>query len=94
MIPDENRVLTSKPAARNTPSIGRLSGSTSAVNRLSPTSRPMAARCSSITVAMPRPWWASSTVNATSASSSCCHRSKRATATMSSPSIATSATRS
>ena len=29
-------MLTSKPAARNTPSIGRLSGSTSAVNRLMP----------------------------------------------------------
>ncbi len=55
MMPDENRVLTSKPAARNTPSIGRLSGSTSAVKRVIPSSRATAARCSSITVAMPRP---------------------------------------
>ena len=33
MTPPENSLWTSKPARRNTPSMGRLSGSTSAVNR-------------------------------------------------------------
>ena len=58
-----------RPAGRaNTASIGRLSASTSAVNRSMPLERAIAARCSSISVAMPLPCWASSTMNAASAS--------------------------
>ena len=61
--------FTGQPARAKTRSIGRFSYSTSAVNRLIPLARAIAARCSSINVAMPRPWWAWSTRNATSASS-------------------------
>ncbi len=38
------------------------------MNRSTPRSRPAWARCSSSSWAMPRPWWASCTRNATSAS--------------------------
>ena len=46
-----------------------FSARTTAWKRRSPISRAAAARCSSSTEPMPRPWWASATTNATSASS-------------------------
>ena len=66
--PSAKRVAVSNPACVNTPIILRFSGSTDAVKPVSPTSRARAARCSSSTVASPRPWLASSTKKATSAS--------------------------
>ena len=85
---------TGQPALANTVSIARLSASTSAVNRAMPFWRAMVARCSRSSVQNPRPWWASATAKATSASSLPGQRSYRASATRSSPSTATSAARS
>ena len=73
--PSANLVAVSKPACVKTPIILRFSGRTDAVNPVRPTSRARTARCSSSTVARPRPWLASSTKNATSASERCRHRS-------------------
>ena len=67
--------LDRPPGAGEHRSIGRLSASTSAVKRWMPLARAIAARCSSSSVAMPLPWCASSTMNATSASSRPGHRS-------------------
>ena len=58
-----------------TPSIFRFDGSTWAMNPAIPTSRARAARYSSRTVARPRPLWASSMKNATSASLVLAYRS-------------------
>ncbi len=57
------------PARAKTLSIARFSASTSAVKRSMPFDVAMAARCSSSRVAIPLPWWASSTMKAVSASS-------------------------
>ncbi len=73
--PSAKRVAVSNPACVKTPIIFRLSGSTEAVKAVSPTSRARAARCSRSTVARPRPWLASSTKKATSASERCRQRS-------------------
>ena len=67
--PLSNSASTSNPASRKTPVIALLPGRTSAVNRRTPDSRAMAARCSSTMEPRPRPWCASSIRNATSASS-------------------------
>ena len=67
-MPSANRVAVSNPAWVNTPIIFRFDGSTEAVKPVRPTSRARTARCSSSTVARPRPWLASSTKKATSAS--------------------------
>ena len=55
MTPLSNRRCTGHPARLNTASIGRLSASTSAVNRRIPLDRAIAARCSRSSVAMPLP---------------------------------------
>ncbi len=73
--PESKRRWSGQPALANTASIGRLSASTSAVNRSIPFDRAIAARCSSISVAMPSPWWVSSTMKAASASERPGHRS-------------------
>ncbi len=57
------------PASVNTLIILVLAGSTSAVKRRMPRSRATAAMCSRRAEATPRPWWASCTRKATSASS-------------------------
>jgi hypothetical protein len=75
MTPLSNRRWTGQPARLNTASIGWFSASTSAVKRRIPLDRAIAARCSSSSVAMPLPWWRSSTMNAASASSRPVHRS-------------------
>ena len=54
---------------RNTPSIWRFWASVWPTNRVIPRSRAAAARCSSRTVPIPRPWCSSLTTNATSAES-------------------------
>ena len=68
MTPSSKVLRTWNPAARNTPTMRWLVGSTVAVKALMPARRAATARYSSRTVAMPRPRWASSTKNATSAS--------------------------
>ena len=54
--PLSKRRSTGQPARLNTASIGRLSASTSAVKRVMPLARAIAARCSRSSVAMPLPW--------------------------------------
>ena len=68
-MPPSMRVRSANPASRNTLSIWRLWASVSATNRVIPRSRAAAARCSSRTVPIPRPWCSSLTTNATSAES-------------------------
>ena len=93
-----SRRLGSKPASRNTRIMAWFSASTTASNRCTPSSRPISTRCSSNTEPMPRPWWASATTNATSASrpagsSPSISRSNRPTAMISPASQPASATR-
>ena len=75
-----------------------FSGSTSATNFFTPRSRPAWARCSSSSCAMPRPWWASWTRKATSATSPLPSlstiRSNRPTAMILRATVSTNATRS
>lgn len=68
ITPSSKVLRTWKPAARNTPTMRRFAGSTVAVKALMPLRRAASARYSSISVAMPRPRWASSMKKATSAS--------------------------
>ena len=69
MTSDARVYWRAKPASRKTPSMRWLSDSVSAANRRIPWRRAMVARCSSSKVPSPRPWNASSTTKATSASS-------------------------
>ena len=96
MTPSSKRWSTVNPASVKTPIILRFCGSTSATNPVTPSSRPIAARCSSITEPTPRPWNSSETLNATSACgpSGPPMRSYRAMPTMRSAASMTSATRS
>ena len=68
-MPPSVDLWTSNPASANTASIRALLIIVMATKRLTPCSRAIAARCSSITVPSPRPCCSSSTVNDTSASS-------------------------
>ena len=56
ITPESKRRCSGQPALANTASMLRLSLSVCAVNRAMPLWRPTAARCSSNSVAMPRPW--------------------------------------
>ena len=79
----------------NTRSMPPFSGRTSATKRVIPFSRAASARCSSSTEPMPRPWCASSTTSATSASGeSWPSRSYRPTAMMRGPLTMMKASRS
>ena len=89
-----NCVVSAKPAVRKTVSIAWLVVNTDASNRVIPHSRAAAPRCSSRRAPTPRPWCSSATTKAASAESRSASRSYRATPTMASPSVATSATRS
>ena len=73
---------TSKPASRNTASIGAFSGSTSATKRSIPASAARAASCSSSRVPTPRPCSSSATAKATSAAVGSRRRANSATATI------------
>ena len=68
MTPSVNRRQASNPARSNTANIRRLSGRTSATRPSRPDSRAAAIRYSRKIVARPRPRWASSAWNASSAS--------------------------
>jgi hypothetical protein len=68
ITPSSKLLVASKPAWWKTDTIRRFDGSTVAVKALMPASPAAAARYSSSSVARPRPRWASSTKNATSAS--------------------------
>ncbi len=86
---------TSYPKSANTRSMVALAGSTSATNRVMPVSRAAAARCSINRGPIPRPWYASSTTKATSASpASGPSRSYRPIATIRPPTSTTNASRS
>ncbi len=85
-----------KPASRNTLIILLLAGSTSAAKRRMPRSLATAAMCSRRADATPRPWWASWTRKATSASSAgadaglpCSSIRSKRTVAMNSPPIVT-----
>jgi hypothetical protein len=67
ITPSSNPPATWYPASRKIWIIRWFSGSTSATNFSTPRSRPAWARCSSSSCAMPLPWCASCTRNATSA---------------------------
>jgi hypothetical protein len=93
--PSANWRWTWYPKSEKTRSIAPLAGNTSATKCTMPNRRAASARCSSSTEPMPRPWYASSTTKATSASGEPGpSRSYRPTATIRPPASTTNASRS